>query len=154
MASKFTQLIAVAALAGGMYVVAGGQPQRAAPPPVSVVTPAAKSAPPTRTNVHRNTHRPIPKSAKRKVWPKLPSVKPIPPIAREEKRERGKRKAKAKPASYCDALRARYANIIKTRLLTCAEMKAGQRCQRPGDEARASAAQKAAGAACYLAGQL
>ncbi len=86
MAQTVRPLVILAALTAGMYVVAG-QPQRAPKPGVPAVTAVAKPAPVIRSSDHRKVHKQSPKVAKRK-WEPLPTIKPIPPIAKEEKRGR------------------------------------------------------------------
>lgn len=53
--SQITQLIALAALVGGLLLI--GRPQQAPPPPVTTVEEPA----PTRTRVHRDVHRVVPR---------------------------------------------------------------------------------------------
>lgn len=57
-------------------------PPKAQPVPIPI--PVAKPSP-TRSIEHRKVHRPAPKVAKRK-WEPIPGVRPIPPIAKQEKR--------------------------------------------------------------------
>jgi hypothetical protein len=84
--SQFTQLFAVAALAGGLAVV-GMQPASETPKPAQV-SGVAKPSPPIRSSEHRKVHRPAPKVARqsKREWKAIPGVRPIPPIAKEEKR--------------------------------------------------------------------
>ena len=139
MASQFTQLLAVAALAGGMFVVAGGQQTRA-PQTAAVVhkpaqtAPVTKFAPPQRSSDHRKLHRTAPKIAKRK-WEPLPKIKPIPPIMKEEKRrERVKVKPRTKSLPSCAVIRARRDSMTWAEQLaaysraTPEEVAYGRRC--------------------------
>lgn len=131
--SQLTQLLAVAALAGGLYAVAG-QPARAPKPGAPEVAAVAKPAPIARSTDHRKVHRPTPKVAKRK-WEPIPGARPIPPIAKEEKRrERPKAKIVSKRMPSCTVVRREYERMTMAQKLaryttaSAEEVAYGRRC--------------------------
>lgn len=103
-ASRKIAAFALLAASAGFAALQTTVPPKTSEPAIAAMPIAS---PPTRSNTYRKVHRISPKIAKRK-WEPLPTVRPIPPIMKEEKRRPVKQaRPRAKQLPSCAVIRAR-----------------------------------------------